>query len=49
MKENKWKKTVHIVYLAMGVSKLIVDSTSLFDAIIVLDRINLRRLTANYT
>ena len=45
MKENQRKRTSTRVYL--GISKLIVDLTSLFDATTVRDRRDLRRLTAN--
>ena len=44
MKENQRKRTGACVYL--GVPKLIVDLTSLFDATIDLDGRNLRPLTA---
>ena len=46
IKENQPKRAGTQVYL--GISKLIVDLTSLFDDTIVLDRRDFRRLTANY-
>ena len=47
MKENQRKSSSTRVYL--GIYKLIVDLTPLFDAIIVLDKSYSRHLTANFT